>query len=182
MHVKIDFSTGKKYAKILDPNDHESSEVIIIDENGDSINQEEIKHDNELKGETSDKLIKDEDSDLRFHQVSKDNNFSLPIITSRHKENLRIPNSDHAQFEIYISQLHNTSIQVLLSALDGLEELVHELDFGIKFANGQGIKSILELLDHESSQIKKKAAIVIGTAMQVRMKNFICMHVRYFLI
>ncbi|RGB37583.1 armadillo-type protein [Rhizophagus diaphanus] len=157
LHVKIDFSTGKKYAKILDPNDHESSEVIVIDENGDPINQEEINHDNEL----------DKDSDLKFHQDSKVNNFSLPIITSRHKENLRIPNSDHAQFEIYISQLQNTSsIQGLISALDGLEELVHELDFGIKFAKDQGIKSILELLDHESSQIKEKAAIVIGTAMQ----------------
>jgi nucleotide exchange factor SIL1 len=160
LHVKIDFNTGKKYAKILDPNDHESSEVIVIDENGDPINQEEIKPDQ-----------KDESSNLKFHRDSKENNFSLPIVTSRHKENLRIPNSDHVQFEIYISQLQNaSSVQDLISALDGLEELVHELDFGIKFAKGQGIKSILKLLDHDSAQIKKKAAIVIGNAMQVRTK------------
>jgi hypothetical protein len=161
----MDLNTGKKYAKILDPNDNESSEVIIINENGDPIPDHKS-----IKKETSDRSRKNHGYNIKFHKDSKDNNFSLPIITSRHKENLRIPYSDHAQFEIYISQLRNSSssLQDLISALDGLEDLVHELDFGIKLAKGEGIKSILALLDHDSAQIKKKAAIVIGTAMQVK--------------
>ncbi|CAG8508997.1 508_t:CDS:2 [Funneliformis caledonium] len=168
LHVKIDMSTGKKYAKILDPNDNEtnkSSEVIIIDEHGNPINQEENASENLLitdKSQTNNK-----DSDLKFHQDSNESIFSHPFITSKHKENVRIPHSDHVQFESYLSQLENSSsIQVINSALDGLEELVHELDFGIKLARSQGIKIILALLDHDSAQIKKKAAIVIGTAMQ----------------
>ncbi|RIA87445.1 armadillo-type protein [Glomus cerebriforme] len=166
LHVKIDFNTGKKHAKILDPNDHESSEVIIINEDGDPIDQEEIEPGHKIIGDTSDGSKENKGPSLNFHQDSKDN-FSLPIITSRHKENIRIPSSDHIQFELYISQLQNSSsLQVLVSALDGLEDLVHELDFGIKLAKGQGIISILSLLDHDSAQIKKKAAIVIGTAMQ----------------
>jgi hypothetical protein len=152
LHVKIDLSTGKKYAKIIDPNDNTPSEIIVVNENGDPINQAISQ--------------KDDNSGLTFHQ---DDNFSLPIITSKHKEKLRIPHSDHVQFEMYVSQLDNSSsIQDLTSALDGLEDLVHELDFGIKLAKGQGIIAILSLLNHDSAQVKKKAAIVIGTAMQVR--------------
>ena len=151
-------STGKKYAKILDPNDKEHAEVVVINENGDPISQKEIEAVSQ----------KDNDPRLTFHKDSKDN-FSLPIITSKHKENLRIPYSDHVQFETYVLKLENSStIQDLTTALDGLEDLVHELDFGIKLAKGQGIISILSLLDHDSAQVKKKAAIVIGTAMQVR--------------
>lgn len=155
LHVKIDFSTGKKYAKLLDPNDHESSEVIIIDKNG-----------------QDSKSQKNNDTSITFHQDTEDLNLPLPIISSKHKENFRISHSDHLQFENYVSQLENSSsIQDLITALDGLEELVHELDFGIKLAKGQGIISILSLLDHDSAQVKKKAAIVIGTAMQVRIKT-----------
>ncbi|CAG8589719.1 3710_t:CDS:2, partial [Diversispora eburnea] len=58
----------------------------------------------------------------------------------------------------------------ILSILDGLEELVHELDFGIKLSKGEGLKSIISLLDHGSNEIKKKAALVIGAAMQLAMK------------
>ncbi|CAG8534255.1 6905_t:CDS:2 [Diversispora eburnea] len=48
----------------------------------------------------------------------------------------------------------------------GLDELVHELDFSVKLSKGDGLMPIISLLNHDSNEIKKKAALVIGTAMQ----------------
>ncbi|RHZ81606.1 hypothetical protein Glove_117g385 [Diversispora epigaea] len=58
--------------------------------------------------------------------------------------------SDHSLIDNYISQLiqssssqkQQSSIKILLT-LDGLEELIHELDFGIKLSKDDGLKFII---------------------------------------
>ncbi|CAG8498098.1 10239_t:CDS:2, partial [Acaulospora morrowiae] len=160
LHIKIDFETGKKYAKILDHNDPRSSEVVLIDEDG-SVRQDSTEH--PIKSETDES--NENNSKVIFHYKDSVNviNNTLPNIPSKH-----ISHSDHVLFDNCISQLTQSSLPLkeVISALDGLEDLVHELDFGIKLARGYGLVSVVALLDHDSSEIRKKAALVIGTAMQ----------------
>ncbi|CAJ0918356.1 6096_t:CDS:2, partial [Entrophospora sp. SA101] len=143
LHVKIDFSTGKKYAKILDPNDpndNDSSDIIIVDpiEPNSNNNNDNIKdddHANDKKSQSS-------------------NN---------------VPHSDHILFDEYVSQLEKPTshpLTILISVLDGLEDLVHELDFGIKLTKEFGLKYLISLLNFDSDEVKQKAAMVIGTALQ----------------
>ncbi|CAG8538343.1 4115_t:CDS:10, partial [Scutellospora calospora] len=164
LHVKIDLTTGKKHAKLLDNNNHESSEIIIVDKDG-------SVHSDLVQTEPSE-VDNNQDSQIFIHhEDSLETNNSLPIIPSGHKENNRISLSDSLIFEDCISNLTITLQQLqplndIISTLDNLEDLVHELDFGIKLAKGNGLISIVKLLEHDSNEIRKKAALVIGTAMQ----------------
>ncbi|RHZ67644.1 hypothetical protein Glove_300g57 [Diversispora epigaea] len=207
LHIKIDFETGKKYAKLLDPSDSGSSSEVVLfendemdDDDDETFSQVNTLHQQEslqeslkesLKESLHDTLNLDNNNNenrdrYRNRNKYKNYNYSLPIIqkkpqpqpvpSQRHKENNRISHSDHLLFDNYISQLikslssssqqQQQSLTMILSALDGLEELVHELDFGIKLSKGEGLKSIISLLNHDSNEIKKKAALVIGAAMQ----------------
>ncbi|RIB29893.1 armadillo-type protein [Gigaspora rosea] len=172
LHVKIDLYTGKKHAKLLDHNDNESSDIVIIDKDGsinsDPIQSESINSD-PVQIESSEVDV-DQDTKVNIHHedsLKNNNNNSLPIIPPGHKENLRISHGDNLLFEECVSKLTNTqSLHEIISTLDSLEDLVHELDFGIKLARGSGLISVVKLLDNDSNEIKRKAALVIGTAMQ----------------
>ncbi|CAG8549101.1 1151_t:CDS:2 [Acaulospora colombiana] len=162
LHIKIDFSTGKKYAKLLDQNDPRS-EVVLIDEEG-SIHQD--SHLNLVDSGTHESLENNPKVNIYYKDSVNFNNNTLPIISS--KPSKHISHSDHILFDSYVSQLTQSSqsLKIIISVLDGLEDLVHELDFGIKLARGHGLTFIVALLGHGSGEVRKKAALVIGTAMQ----------------
>ncbi|CAG8655990.1 9573_t:CDS:2, partial [Dentiscutata erythropus] len=179
LHVKIDFYTGKKHAKLLDPNNNEPSDIIIVDKDG-SVNSDPVQSESSevdvdqdaqalIHHEDSSEVDADQGEQVHIHhEDSLETDSSLPIIPPGHKENLRISHVDNQLFEECISKLINTSqsLHDILSTLDNLEDLVHELDFGIKLARGSGLISVVKLLDNNSNEIKRKAALVIGTAMQ----------------
>ncbi|CAG8587268.1 8875_t:CDS:2, partial [Cetraspora pellucida] len=161
LHVKIDFDSGKKYAKLLDHNNNEPTDIIIVDKDG-SI------HSDPAQIESSE-VDTNQDAEVRIHhEDSLETNSSFPVIPSEHKENFRIPHSDNLLFEECVFKLTTTSqsLHDIISTLDSLEDLVHELEFGIKLAKGNGLISIVKLLDNDSNEVKEKAALVIGTTMQ----------------
>ncbi|CAG8469504.1 2097_t:CDS:2 [Cetraspora pellucida] len=161
LHVKIDFVSGKKYAKLLDHNNNEPSDIIIVDKDG-SIHSDPAQIESSEVGTN-------QDSEVHIHhEDSLETNSSFPVIPPGHKENFRIPHSDNLLFEECIFKLTTTSqsLHDIISTLDSLEDLVHELEFGIKLAKGNGLISIVKLLDNDSNEVKEKAALVIGTTMQ----------------
>ncbi|CAJ0864298.1 833_t:CDS:2, partial [Entrophospora sp. SA101] len=193
LHVKIDFSTGKKYAKILDPNDpndNDSSDIIIVDpiEPNSNNNNDNIKdddHANDKKSQSSNS----QDFKVTIHQSpSSSPSFSSPpsfdsdnnnninsnyefqkLLLLHNKNDRDVPHSDHILFDEYVSQLEKPTshpLTILISVLDGLEDLVHELDFGIKLTKEFGLKYLISLLNFDSDEVKQKAAMVIGTALQ----------------
>ncbi|CAG8448235.1 2144_t:CDS:2 [Ambispora gerdemannii] len=170
LHIRVDINTGMRQAKLLDADETatERTSVILLDENGNSIIKEETsitttisKIDEEIEIETPKKA--------NFHKQSDEKNSSLPLLVNTPKPNKHIPHSDYESFDGHLktlSQSHDAPIQELINALDGLEDLVHELDFGVRFANSDGVLMVIELLYHINNEVKVKAATVLGTAMQ----------------
>ncbi|ORY81950.1 hypothetical protein BCR37DRAFT_413665 [Protomyces lactucae-debilis] len=54
----------------------------------------------------------------------------------------------------------------VLEALDALEELAHELEFGLRIADSSVLPNLAALLSIEQSACRSKAAIVIGSALR----------------
>ncbi|CAG8599695.1 9548_t:CDS:2 [Ambispora leptoticha] len=152
LHIRVDINTGMKQAKLLDDADGttstEHTSVILLDKNGNPIIEEKetsttttiLEISEEAETET------EEQKKATFHKQSDEKNSSLPLLINTPKPNKHIPQSDYESFDDnlrILSQSHDAPIQELINALDGLEDLVHELDF-----------------------VKVKAATVLGTAMQ----------------
>ena len=150
--------TGKKYAKLND--NPPTTDVQALD--------------------TSDAKLDSENGSPGFnHNNSSSQPVAGPKITfhghlpqndsDRHIPNEKIPLSEHGRFDGYVKILKTDNIDMkeLLEALEGLEDLVHELDFGVKLAKGEGLELIVKLFKHEENRVKKMAAIVLGSAMQV---------------
>ncbi|KAG9298193.1 hypothetical protein G9A89_002681 [Geosiphon pyriformis] len=157
LHIRVNINTGQRHAKLISATTVEDSAAIIVLDKNQTISMKESEKEEMNNSKTN------------FHLPSSEKvNSTLPLVSMADKPNKHVPQSDHHLFEEYIASLssNDTTNTQLLQALDGLEELVHELDFGVKLARGDGIFVILRLLTHQENEVKKKAATVLGTAMQ----------------
>lgn len=59
-------------------------------------------------------------------------------------------------------------IKEMLLAMEEVENLVHTIAFGIKLSKGKGMVTVMDLLNHKDERVRKSAALVLGSAMQVR--------------
>jgi len=90
------------------------------------------------------------------------------VVLENHKPNPWISQDDHSSFSENIATLTSISLHdpLALPTLQALEELAHEIDFGIKIAQGRGMESLLNFLASQDSEIRAMAAMVIGSALQ----------------
>jgi len=158
--------TGKKYAKLddnpptTDVQSLDISDAQLDSENGPASLSTGFNYNNSSSQPIT-------GSKITFHGNLPQND------TDYHIPNKKISLSEHERFDDYLRILRTDNIDMkeLLGALEGLEDLVHELDFGIKFANGEGLELIVKLFDHKENKVKKMAAIVVGSAMQVLLRG-----------
>ncbi|CAG8742881.1 15125_t:CDS:2, partial [Racocetra persica] len=118
LHVKIDFETGKKYAKLLDHNNNEPTDIIIVD-------KDDLVHSEPVQIESSEVDTVDTSQDAQVNIHHEDSLITFPVIPPGHKENLRISHSDNLLFEECVSKLTTTpqSLHDIISTLDSLEDL-----------------------------------------------------------
>lgn len=66
-----------------------------------------------------------------------------------------------------LADADTTSVEAF-QALEALEELVHQIDFGVRFAEGEGMEETVRWLESTDPAVKGKVAMVISAAVQVR--------------
>ncbi|KAL1924329.1 uncharacterized protein VTP21DRAFT_7364 [Calcarisporiella thermophila] len=159
LHVKLDFGTGKKYAKLdNEPFSEGTSSIVLVkpEENKDENSRPAILH----KPSELDEIVKNDENPI------------LSPALNPNKPNPHIPQSDREAFDQYIKTLRTlytptpASHDELIVALDGLEELSHELDFGVRLTEDSAMKVLMELLKSPKSELRSKAALVMGVACQ----------------
>ncbi|CAG8529447.1 7790_t:CDS:2 [Paraglomus occultum] len=152
--VRINMETGKKYAKLNDNSPVTDVQTIDIS-NAELDSENSSPYNNSSSQPVAGPKV-------TFHGHLPQNH------TDNHSPNKKIPLSEHERFDDYVNILKNDNIDVkeLLGALEELEDLVHELEFGIKLAKGEGLELIVKLFEHDENRVKKMAAVVVGSAMQ----------------
>ncbi|EMR11673.1 hypothetical protein PNEG_00111 [Pneumocystis murina B123] len=142
LHIRLDFSTGIKEAKIIDENENDKNNVILVYQDG------HIESTNIIK-----------ESPVFSH-------------IAEIKPNLKISQVEHEEFsmalKLLISDKYNDSTEELINVLSVLEELSHEFEFGIKICKSRlAVERLIELLETSNSIFIKKLAItVLGSSVQ----------------
>ncbi|KTW26827.1 uncharacterized protein T551_03289 [Pneumocystis jirovecii RU7] len=142
LHIRINFNTGIKEAKIMDEGDENKNSVILVYQDGHIQSTEPV--DKEIPHSHLDEI----------------------------KPNLKIPQEDHDQFSMALSFLESDKYQEseedLTNILLLLEELSHELEFGIRICKSRIIvEHLMHLLKSSKSiHVKKLAITVLGSSLQ----------------
>lgn len=187
----MDMSTGKKYAKLLDDNDKEAQDsdmnhAVVVHKDGsvEHVNKPKSshKHHHEKSHQDSSEKAKTMHKPKEIHRPkpylpqSDTNNFYTAL------GNLYAESADHVLLEsvdhVILKSLESTD-HVILKSLDTLEDLCHEIDFGVLLAqdlvmpngteplNITGLSIVTSFLSGKySDKIQARAATVIGTAVQ----------------
>lgn len=141
LHVKMNLETGLKEARLLSDTDRQDG-----DRSSDMalVPGEEVRNDPSNAAEASPK----------------------PYPPSK-----ALHGSDLGNFNEALDVLGQSSIcnQNTKDALDILEELVHELEFGLKLADAKkskGLEMVLHLLQSQDATCRSKAALVLGSALR----------------
>ncbi|KTW29321.1 hypothetical protein T552_01276 [Pneumocystis carinii B80] len=142
LHIRLDFSTGIKEAKIIDEDENDKKNVILVYKDG----------------------------HIESGNVAKESPIfsNIPDI----KPNLKISQAEHEEFSMalkfLVSDKYNESMEQLVNVLSVLEELSHEFEFGVKICKSRvAVERLIELLESsESIFIKKLAITVLGSSLQ----------------
>ncbi|KAK9729280.1 nucleotide exchange factor sil1 [Basidiobolus ranarum] len=155
LHVRLNIYTGEKEAKLMD-NEDTTPDLSL------SINREDegysvVPLDNVT--ESVEQSVEDVDSQK----------FSTPPADTS-KPNAKIPISDHQRFVAdleVIMKPHDFDENRLSEALDSMEDLVHEIDFGKLLAKDDGLSAVVNLMSPKwPVDIRLKSATIIGSAVQ----------------
>ncbi|KAG5439808.1 hypothetical protein PCANB_000090 [Pneumocystis canis] len=140
LHVRINFNTGVKEAKIMKEDEENENNVILIYQDG------HIQPSNKINEKIS---------------------FPHKI-----KPNSRISQEDHERFSTTLaflaSENYDISKKKLIDTLSTLEELSHELEFGVEICKSTIIiERLINLFKSSNSiHIKKLAITVLGSSLQ----------------
>ncbi|RUS25196.1 hypothetical protein BC938DRAFT_472500 [Jimgerdemannia flammicorona] len=155
LHIRMDFTTGLKEAKLIDPTDTTDTAVVVIDtDNGNVVHTTDqavnptLHHPSDLEAVTDPSLPpvgKAAANPKYLSTVGDDDLYDACVLV--------------------LADTNTTSAEAAL-ALEGLEELVHQIDMGVKFGEGQGIVTVMKWLDDADKAVRSAAAIVIGAAVQ----------------
>lgn len=169
LHIRIDLSTGLKEAKLIDPTDSNNSSVLTFD------NAHEKVHYIPLTDSESPIFYTDSDghavnSGGRAVDIDPPTQRIIKASSSAGSPKYLANVGDDDLFDacvIVLSDVDTTAAEAL-QALDGLEELVHQIDLGAKLAEGEGMGAVMRWLYDGDAATKSGAAMVIGAAVQVR--------------
>ncbi|ORY05420.1 hypothetical protein K493DRAFT_296471 [Basidiobolus meristosporus CBS 931.73] len=154
LHVRLNVYTGEKEAKLMDNEDTTADHSLTV-------NPEEEYSIVPVSNDTDPAQQVVEDTvPPKFNSEFRDSS----------KPNARIPQSDHQRFEANLKVVSNPTEYEeveLLEALDSMEDLVHEIDFGKLLAKNDGLGQVADFMDTKwSDAIRLKAATIIGSAVQ----------------
>lgn len=142
LHVKMNLETGLKEAQLLAPHEEQQSE--------------------------------DSSSDLALvpgETAKEDGNTKSEIPPKPYPPTAPVYSTDIATFDKALNTLaeSSTCTQESQEALDALEELAHELEFGLRLVDSKktkGFEVILHLLQSVDPDCRSKAALVLGSALR----------------
>ncbi|KAG0234706.1 hypothetical protein BGW41_001026 [Actinomortierella wolfii] len=176
LHVRMDFETHKKYAKLMgrkEPVDgsQEHRAVVVVDTDKTGTQHHDL-------GSSMQATFDAHDQQEQQQEPSSGPNI-LNNMPEFHKPNPHITMDEHAAFTEYLAIIESTesSLRQVEAALEELGELVSEMDFGLRLAQGSGLRSVMELLachpdtaaqslcDRERI-MRSNAALVVGNAVQ----------------
>ncbi|KAG0252694.1 hypothetical protein DFQ27_007897 [Actinomortierella ambigua] len=177
LHVQMDFATHKKYAKLMDPNEKVDpsdprNAVLVVDTDQTGTQHHDLSDSTQATFDTNDQQQEAKQEPSGGATILND----LPEF---HKPNPRLTLDDHAAFTEYLSVIESadSALTHVEMALEELGELVSEMDFGLRLAQGSGLRSVMELLvchpdtaaqglcDRERV-LRSNAALVVGNAVQ----------------
>ncbi|KAK7204698.1 hypothetical protein BZA70DRAFT_279794 [Myxozyma melibiosi] len=192
VHVRLNFETGVREAKLLAPegaDDDEDSTAVVVVPGGESVTVETSEEDDAGASQDTDSFTAEEEQ--------QDRNIWGQFSYS-HKPNPHISLSDHEDFESTLayalsagkvpeddstaesatvpptsSELAEAATDsegpyaVLLTALRTIEDYAHEIDFGIKLADPETVTDFLAILgSHPHAPVRALAARVIGSSLR----------------
>ncbi|BFZ62175.1 nucleotide exchange factor sil1 [Saitoella coloradoensis] len=140
LHVRLNMETGAREAKLLtDEPDENLAMVVVHPEDG-----------------------------AQLISVEAPPSSLTPEPAQHHKPNARIPIGDFEVFEDAVSKVMSpkSSTSDVTSAFAALEDLAHEIDFGIKLVEKTTLTRLVEMLSHASPQIRSNAALILGSALR----------------
>ncbi|BFZ53621.1 nucleotide exchange factor sil1 [Savitreella phatthalungensis] len=165
LHVQLDVSTGERFAKLVDPNDH-SGDVVVVDGDtgGIEVTPDTVPAAEVFSGAT---VLKDQDS------------------TPHPPNKAPLPSGEREEFRHGLDTLVNSHggsgscSEELIGALDSLEELVHELEFGLALVErAGGVEALLSQLSSVEETCRMKAALVLGSALRNNANALSAVHAR----
>lgn len=184
----MDFETHKKYAKLIDPEeeDKKDSSIIVVDTDTPGTIQHQVGGSNmpppiDLRLDGEPDYAELEESSRMKLQTAFD---SIPGLVNLGDSNSQqqqpkpfVPNSEHQLFldQLSIVKASNDK-EAILGALEELQDLASDMDFGLLLSTGEGLKTLTDRLqygsktdtEHDDTRLVRfKAALVIGTAVQV---------------
>jgi len=139
----MNFETGVKEAKLVDPTEELSSDIVIIDQNDGVISEEYT-----TPPIASPPALHSDESPIK---PPKEAGAGDGMLFSSSVEILSTPTSPESS---------------LASALGNLEELAHEMYWGAELASPAALHALLSLISASPSpQIRASAALVLGSAL-----------------
>ncbi|KAJ3228081.1 nucleotide exchange factor sil1 [Clydaea vesicula] len=162
LHVQMDMTTGKKYAKILqaesDANEENAVKLNLNNNNAKQIvlssgitEGDGNKHSDTVR--VTKKVLKNESAQLKPKKNIKHNS--------------KVGTVERNAFNDFVDDLPTLPKKELIEKLDKLEEILHEVDWSWEFIiTKNGVNYILELLKHDDSVVRQKAALVLGSCLQ----------------
>lgn len=163
LHVRMDYENGVKEAKINDPNEEIEGVAVAV---GEEVPEDEIVIE-DLTGEGDEGLSANEKVQRAIEKAIKEKR-----IKEGHKPNPNIPESDHQTFTDAVAALRdyklNGKAAMLPIALSQLEELAHEIDFGIALSDHDPLDALLQVLDDAKVDVESKimAARTVGASLR----------------
>ncbi|KAF9179155.1 hypothetical protein BGZ51_007181 [Haplosporangium sp. Z 767] len=191
LHVQMDFETHRKYAKLMDPeaiqDKDATNSILVVDTDKPGTFQHSVGSEDNLDSSLSspqlDVQLKDdqENNHSQLEEASRlnlqtafDSIPELAHLRDPHLEdiqNIEPPAPRQTNHEIFAEQLElvktSKDNDVVLDALEELLDLAGDMEFGLLLSKGEALKALTTLLDFKGhSQIRSKAALVIGVAIQ----------------
>ncbi|GJJ77295.1 nucleotide exchange factor SIL1 [Entomortierella parvispora] len=202
LHVQMDFETHRKYAKLMDPEsvaDQErdaTNSILVVDTKTPGTFQHSVVGgDDDGSGDLPAPIdidLVDVDESKAFAHLEEASRMnlqtafeSIPELQDLNNESKAVPSdpapapiarkSDH---QIFLEQLDlvrtSPDTKVIVAALEELSDIASDMDFGLRLAEGEGLRTLSGLLsctsESESCQerrmVRARSALVIGTAVQ----------------
>lgn len=159
LHVRMDYENGVKEAKINDPNEEVEGVAVAVGEPEAEIEIEDLTGEEDLNA--NQKVQRAIEKAIKEKRIKEG-----------HKPNVNIPESDHQTFTDAVGALRDYKLNghaaMLPIALSQLEELAHEIDFGIALSEADPLSALLEVLEDAKVDVESKimAARTIGASLR----------------
>ncbi|CAG80301.1 nucleotide exchange factor SIL1 [Yarrowia lipolytica] len=164
LHVRMDYENGVKEAKINDPNEEVEGVAVAV---GEEVPEGEVVIEDLTEENGDEGISANEKVQRAIEKAIKEKR-----IKEGHKPNPNIPESDHQTFSDAVAALRDYKVNgqaaMLPIALSQLEELSHEIDFGIALSDVDPLNALLQILEDAKVDVESKimAARTIGASLR----------------